>query len=67
MYAYNYMQRCVFADHSPQEGYETGPNSFQQSLTFFNSDFSLSYTGCHTKIGDSFLPKYLHIAGGRIG
>ena len=39
---------------------------FKEFLTGLNSEFSFSYTGCHTKVKELSLPYYLSIAGGRI-
>ena len=40
--------------------------SFKQSLTGLNSEFSFSLTSCLTKAEERSLPYYLPIAGGRI-
>ena len=39
---------------------------FKQSVTDLNSEFSVSYTGCHTKVKEPSVLYYLPIAGGRI-
>ena len=52
----------IFTNASAQTGCNTG--SF--FLTGFNSEFSFSYTSCHTKGKEPCLPYYLPIARGRI-
>ena len=39
--------------------------NFRWCLTGLNSEFYVSKTGCHTKINEPSLPRYLSIAGER--
>ena len=50
---------------SARAGYDKR-SVFKRSLTGLNSEFSFSYTSCHTKAEEPSLPYYLRITGGRI-
>ena len=56
---------CVYLPSPLQRGCNT-KSIFKESLTGLNSEFSLSYTGCHTKVKEPSLPFYLLIIGGKI-
>ena len=57
-YIYIYIYMYVFTNPSTQAGCDTRL-IFKQSLTSWNSKFSFSYTGCHTKVKGLSRPYYL--------
>ena len=70
LYIYIYMCVCVCVcvclPMPPLEQNETKCQFFKQSITGLNSDFSLFYTGCHTKVKEPSLFYHLPIAEGWI-
>ena len=59
------LTRYIFTHPSILARRDTRSN-FKQKLTGLNSEFSFSYTSCHTKVKEPSLLYYLLIAGGRI-
>ena len=61
-YAWRTTYIYIFTNSSPQ----ARCNNFKWSFTDFNSVFSFSYTGCHTKVEELSQLNYLLKTGGKI-